>query len=87
MIFEDFTLGERLMVYRKRLGLSKKDFAGMANVSVSTVNKYENGEVESPDIEILLNFSLILGVSVNKLIMGIEDPAKRIQLESLIKEK
>ena len=85
MLLEDFTLGERLMVYRKRSGLSKKDFAEMARVSVSTVNKYEKDEVENPDIDILSNFSLILGVSVNKLIMGIEDPAKRTKLESLIK--
>ena len=85
MIIEDFTLGERIMVYRKRTGLTKAEFAKMTHVSVSTLGKYEADLVENPDIDILNNFSIILGVSVNKLIMGIEDPNKRMALESLIK--
>lgn len=85
MIIEDFTLGERIMVYRKRTGLTKAEFAKMTHVSVSTLGKYEADLVENPDIDILNNFSIILSVSVNKLIMGIEDPNKRMALESLIK--
>ena len=85
MIFDEFTLGERIMVYRKRMGLTKAEFAKMTHISPSTLNKYENDEVERPDIDILNNFSIILGVSVHKLIMGIEDPKMRMELEALVK--
>ena len=82
---EIFTMGERLMVYRKRTGLSKKELAERAGVSVSTVSKYEN-DIPNPDHDILSKFALILGVSVNKLMFGFDDPAKNMPRESLIKE-
>ena len=82
---EIFTMGERLMVYRKRAGLTKKELAERAGVSVSTVSKYEN-DIPNPDHDILSKFSLVLGVSLNKLLFGFDDPTKNIPKESLIKE-
>lgn len=87
MLFEDFTLGERIMVYRKRTGLSQADLAKMVQISVSTLNKYENDKVDNPDVDILFNLSVALDVSVNKLIMGIEDPKMRMKIESLLKNR
>ncbi|MGN0108285.1 MAG: helix-turn-helix domain-containing protein [Hominilimicola sp.] len=82
---EILTMGERLMIYRKRAGLSKKELAERAGVSVSTVSKYENG-IPNPDHDILSNFSLILGVTANKLLFGFDDPAKNMPKENLIKK-
>ena len=84
---EYFSLGERLMVYRKRAGLTKTELAEAANISVTTLSKYENDEVLSPNIDTLYLLSTALGVSINKLILGIEDPKARQTLESLIKDK
>lgn len=83
---ESFTVGERMMIYRRRLKLTKAELAKRAGVSVSTVTKYENDEVSDYDIDTLLSFSIVLGVSINKLLLGIEDPQKRMQLASLIKQ-
>lgn len=83
---EPFTVGERMMIYRRRLKLTKAELAKRAGVSVSTVTKYENDEVSDYDIDTLLSFSIVLGVSINKLLLGIEDPQKRMQLASLIKQ-
>ena len=82
---EILTLGERLMIYRKRAGLTKKELAERAGISVSTVTKYEN-DVPNPDHEILSRMAIVLNVSVNKLMFGFNDPAKDMPKESLIKE-
>lgn len=75
-----------MIIYRKRLKLTKKELAARAGVSVSTVSKYESDEIVDYDIDILASFAIVLGVSINKLLLGIEDPQKRMQLESLIKK-
>ena len=82
---EILTIGERLMIYRKRAGLTKKELAERAGISVSTVTKYEN-DVSNPDHEILSRMAIVLNVSVNKLILGFNDPSKDMPKESLIKE-
>ncbi|MDY3971293.1 MAG: helix-turn-helix transcriptional regulator [Clostridia bacterium] len=70
---EILTIGERLMIYRKRAGLTKKELAERAGISVSTVTKYEN-DISNPDHEILSRMAIVLNVSVNKLILGFNDP-------------
>ena len=75
------------MVYRKRAGLTKTELAEAANISVTTLSKYEYDEVLSPNIDTLYLLATALGVSINKLILGIEDPKARQTLESLIKDK
>lgn len=82
---EILTIGERLMIYRKRAGLTKKELAERAGISVSTVTKYEN-DVSNPDHEILSRMAIVLNVSVNKLMLGFNDPSKDMPKESLIKE-
>ena len=82
---EILTIGERLMIYRKRAGLTKKELAERAGISVSTVTKYEN-DVSNPDHEILSRMAIVLNVSVNKLMLGFNDPSKYMPKESLIKE-
>ena len=37
---EIFSFGERLMIYRKRAGLSKKEIAKRVGISVSTLKNY-----------------------------------------------
>lgn len=83
---EIFTLGERLMIYRKRAGLTKTQLAEMAHVTVSSITKYEN-DVMKPDDDTMLKLSLILNVSANRIMFGFDDPAKDMPRDSLIKDK
>lgn len=73
------------MIYRKRAGLTKTQLAEMLNISVSTLSKYENDQTKNPSIDVLSNLALVLNVSINKLILGIDDPDARKTLKSLIK--
>ncbi len=70
---EYFTFGERLMIYRKRAGFTKKALSEMAGISVSALSKYESDEVK-PDMQMVERLSIILGVSMNKLMSGFNDP-------------
>ena len=54
---EIFSFGERLMIYRKRAGLSKKELAKRVGISVSTLTKYENDESQ-PNLDIINYLSI-----------------------------
>ena len=84
---EYFSLGERLIIYRKRAGLTKTQLAEMAGISVTTLSKYEDDKVDNPNVDTLYNLSVALGVSINKLILGIEDPHARKSLTGLISNR
>lgn len=58
---------ERLRMLRDDKGFTQKDLAEALNITVSTISHYENGTRE-PSIEILIQMSKILGVSVDYLV-------------------
>ena len=60
---EIFSFGERLMIYRKRAGLSKKELAKRVGISVSTLTKYENDESQ-PNVDMLTDLAIALEISV-----------------------
>lgn len=74
---EAFSFGERLMIYRKRAGLTKKMLAQMVGISVSTITKYENDE-SHPNVDMLTDLAMALDVSVMKLLTSFGDPAKEM---------
>lgn len=76
-------MGERLMIYRKRAKLTKSELAKRAGVAVSTISKYENDEVKNPDLEVLSKLGTAMGVTMDRILFGIETPHKK--LEGLIK--
>ncbi|MCD8179899.1 MAG: helix-turn-helix domain-containing protein [Firmicutes bacterium] len=82
---EVFTLGERLMIYRKRAKLTKKEVARRIGATVPCITRYENDEAY-PDEETMMNLACVLGVSINKMSFGFNDPAKDRKMEVLIKE-
>ena len=57
---------ERLKMIRDNKNVTQKDLAEALNITVSTISHYENGTRE-PGIEILIQMSKILGVSVDYL--------------------
>lgn len=58
---------ERLQNLRDDKGFTQKHLGEALNISVSTISHYENGTRE-PSIEILIQMSEILGVSVDYLV-------------------
>lgn len=68
------TLGENIVLYRKRRGLSQKDLAGMLGVSATCLSYWENDRRE-PDILMLNTLCGILGVEPNTL-LGFTDVDK-----------
>lgn len=80
---EVFTMGERLMIYRKRAKLTKNELAKRAGVSAKTITKYENDEVENPDLDVLSRLALSMGITMDRILFGIESPNKKH--EGLIK--
>lgn len=81
---EVFTMGERLMIYRKRAKLTKNELAKRAGVSAKTIIKYENDEVENPDLDVLSRLASSMGITMDRILFGIESPNKKH--EGLIKQ-
>lgn len=62
------TLATELRVRRDELELSQQDLAGLAGISVSTVQKIEQGLVERPDLDTLDKLARALRVSRERII-------------------
>lgn len=80
---EIFSFGERLMIYRKRAGLSKKELAKRVGISVSTLTKYENDESQ-PNVDMLTDLAIALDISVMKLFSGFGDPIREKYRQGLL---
>ena len=76
---EIFSFGERLMIYRKRAGLSKKELAKR----VGTLTKYENDESQ-PNVDMLTDLAIALDISVMKLLSGFGDPIREKYRQGLL---
>ncbi len=80
---EIFSFGERLMIYRKRAGFSKKELAKRVGISVSTLTKYENDESQ-PNVDMLTDLAIALDISVMKLLSGFGDPIREKYRQGLL---
>lgn len=62
------TLGEKILIFRRRKGFSRKQLADIIGVTVSTIANYENG-VTVPDMDKVTKLSEILGISLDMLLL------------------
>ena len=69
----DPTIGERLMLIRRRRGLTQRELAAMAQMAATALNRFENG-LQSVYAERLATLARILGVSADYL-LGLQDTA------------
>lgn len=83
---EKLTIGERIMIYRTRAGLSKKAFAQMTDISVPMLTKYEKGK-SIPDADTICKFAAVLEVTMNKLMNGFDDPNKDKYKSGILNKK
>lgn len=69
----DRTVGQKLRHLRKARGLSLKQLADAAGLSIGFVSQIERG-LSSPSVRSLVRLSDVLGVSVGELFTGLDDP-------------
>ncbi len=65
-------LGKNLKEARENAGFTQKALAEIIGISSAVLSKYENGEL-SPDKDVLIRISEVLGVSINMITMKFED--------------
>lgn len=63
------TLGERLLIYRNRVGLSQEKLAEKIGVTRQTVSKWETNQ-STPDFDKIIPLCEILGITTEELIKG-----------------
>lgn len=75
----EMTMGERIAMERKKLGLSQEGLGEKAGVSRQSISKWESGSA-MPEIEKLIALSKLFGVSVGWL-LGVEDQPEQQENE------
>jgi len=65
------SIGERVKLKRKQLGITQLELANKLNITDRAVSKWEQNE-GNPDITLIPNISQILGVSIEYLLTGKE---------------
>ncbi len=68
------TIGKRISENRKKKNIKQDELAEMLLVSPQAVSKWEN-DISCPDISILPNLAKILGITVDELLSGKQEPA------------
>jgi transcriptional regulator with XRE-family HTH domain len=69
------SVGDRIAIIRKKLGLSQTDLATKSGLKPPTISQYESGS-RNPSYEALIKLSGALGVTTDFLIKGEEEEAK-----------
>lgn len=71
-------LAKNIVIYRKRKGLTQEELAKKLGLSFQAVSKWETAQT-MPDISLLPNLSLLLDISVDKL-LGYSSRQKQISI-------
>lgn len=66
---EEITLsiGEKISIFRKRKGISRKQLAEILGVSPQTISNYENG-VTSPETPMLSTIATVLDIKLDNIL-------------------
>lgn len=70
------TIGEKILLFRRREGLSRAQVAEALGVAVQTVANYENG-LTLPDVSSLNTLADILHITMDMILFDPEEEAKR----------
>ena len=70
------SLGERIIYYRRRAGISQKKLAALTGIKPSTLSYYERGKRE-PNVLVLISLAKALGITGDAL-LGVKPQPDRI---------
>ena len=70
-MLDSIKVGNFIMEKRKGLGMTQQQLADKLNVSFQAISKWENGTTY-PNIEILRDLAIVLGVFVDEILVGSE---------------
>ena len=77
---------DRLTLLRKERGLTQQALAGLVDVHVSQIRRYENGSTQ-PTLDVIRKLAIALGVSADLLVFdkGEREPREELkrQIEAL----
>ncbi len=66
-------IGQAIQKYRKQKGMTQEQLADEACISISYLTKIEAMNCDQPfSLEVLLDITEVLGVSIHQLLEGIE---------------
>ena len=63
------TLGERILNYRKRAGMSQERLAELLGVSRQAVSKWE-GDAAQPELDKIVALARLFGITTDQLLLG-----------------
>jgi len=66
-------VGNLIYSLRKEKGMTQKEMASIMNISDKTISKWERG-LGCPDVSLLPELSALLGVNIEKILLGELDP-------------
>ncbi len=78
----NFNIGNRVRELRRAKNMTQEQLAGELNVSAQAVSKWETG-VTTPDIQLLPELSVILGVTIDDL-FAIDDDARFERIDNML---
>ncbi|WP_290033289.1 helix-turn-helix domain-containing protein [Ligilactobacillus cholophilus] len=76
-------LNKQIKKYREKLGMSQDKLAEMLYVTRQSVSKWESGDVV-PDLEKIIKMSKIFNVSLDNLILGVDDQKKSVDTDEFV---
>jgi len=65
----ELTLGDRIMLHRRKKGLSQQELSKLLGVNQSNVAKYENNKVK-PNLDVLIKLADLFEVTTDYLLRG-----------------
>ena len=74
------TIGDRIKLKRKELGLTQAELGAKINVTDRAVSKWEQNE-GNPDMSLIANLAKVLGVTLDYLILG-KEPEEKIIIKN-----
>jgi len=74
------TIGDRIKLKRKELGLTQAELGAKINVTDRAVSKWEQNE-GNPDMSLIADLAKVLGVTLDYLILG-KEPEEKIIIKT-----
>jgi transcriptional regulator with XRE-family HTH domain len=66
------TLGERVLIHRRRRNLTQKELAEAVGIAQNTIARLEQGNITDLRGQVIAKLALVLGVSTDHL-LGLDD--------------